>query len=227
MVSRFRGATLVFEHTNCTENALSLLGAFMYTAAAIANCDASENPCISTLEVSEQTMPSHLGIERGSSCSNCCRNADHLFCNSVGKGSSHPVFNSHRSCKIVLALISIGEINPKGSYSFAMSEAIALLVKVTVPGIVEEKCRVSEQGRQTRPRILHRVGSISTSVGLPSFDLGRSSGQLLLHFCNGNPPASQSRVNCCIISLASDGESAPPKMSSTYLPFVIGMTALG
>lgn len=63
-------------------------------------------------------------------------------------------------------------------------------------------------------------------VGGSSFDLGRSSGQLLLHFCNENPPTSQSRINCWIISLASDGESAPPKMSTTYLPFVIGMTAL-
>lgn len=139
MMSRLRGTILVFEHINYTENALSLLGAFMYTAAAIASYDASENLCISILEVSKRTMPSHLDIESSSSCINCCQNADHLSYNSVGRCSSHSVFNSQRSCKMVLALIKIGEINPKGSYSFAMFEAIALLIKVVVPGNVEEK----------------------------------------------------------------------------------------
>lgn len=40
---------------------------------------------------------------------------------------------------MALGFIKIGETNPNESYSFAMSEAIALLVKMAVSGIVEEK----------------------------------------------------------------------------------------
>lgn len=73
-----------------------------------------------------------------------------------------------------------------------MSEAIARLVKVAVFGIVEKKCRISVEGRQTRPEILQSVDSITMSGLISSFVIGRSSGPLELYFCNENPPESQS-----------------------------------
>lgn len=170
-------------------------------------------------------LPSHLGIDSWLSCCNCCWKFVQRWRSSEERGSSHLVFINQNSYRMILALTRTGAISPSGLYNFAISEDITLFVSLEVSDdVAAEKWKVSWSDFQTRPRILHSEGSISTVEGDLSSVLGRTSSLLLLHFCNGNLPASQSRISCWTISFAFVIDSAPPK---TYLLFVIGTIALG
>lgn len=73
----------------------------------------------------------------------------------------------------IFARIDTGDIKPRGSYSYAISDSTVLFVIVRFVEGQEANRKVSSEGCQHRLRILIREGSISTGAVWSCDDVGK------------------------------------------------------
>lgn len=123
-----------------------------------------------------------------------------------------------------------GEMKPSGSNIWATSDNMCLFVIDfwRVAGW-HVNLKRSSPGCHLNPSIFVAQSSSITSSDKSLFESTACINSMLLecHFASGNPPAWHSSFNWNAFSCSSLILSAPPKMSSTYLPWVNDETAKG